>query len=203
MVSFLTNTLLPFLDKPKEQLHLAAISRVLEQPHPTVRLWLQSFVEKRVLKKSHKGRQTLFQLNFDHPNIVDYLTIAEKQQLISICEKELILRELTHFLVTSTPNDTKILFFGSVVTSFTTAHDIDILVVGPIDEQSVNVFCTRFKKPTHIIHTNSFDDITPSLREEITKKHLIVKGSEDILRWLYGLSRMVQKTTKRNKTHRT
>jgi predicted transcriptional regulator len=196
-------TIRPFLTKPEQQLHLAEIARSLEQPHPTVRLWLNALEKKGVLKKSHKGRQTLYQLNKDHPNLIDYIVMAEKHNLIEKCEKELILGELTHFIQTTFSEDTKALFFGSAVDNLKEANDIDILVIGEINEQSVHAFCRRFKKPVHIVSVKHVHNVTLSLREEIFKKNLMVKGSEEFVRWLiHGNNQMVQKTEKRNKTHR-
>ena len=88
----------PFLTRPREKLHLADISRSLDQPHPTVRLWLNQLEAKGILKKEFKGRLTLYSLNFSHPNILDYLVIAEKNKLVRKSEESVILREFVAFI---------------------------------------------------------------------------------------------------------
>ena len=72
----------PFLNKPLEKLHLADLSREMKEPHPTLRLWLNELEQQGILRKEHKGRLTLYSLNLENQNILDYLVISEKNKLI-------------------------------------------------------------------------------------------------------------------------
>ena len=186
MVKELTimQTLIPFLSRPKEALHLAFLSKEIHEPHPTVRLWLQVLEEEGILKKSFKGRLTLFSLNYDHPLLLEYLVVAEKWKIIKKAKEELLFKELLSFLDTSLTENNNALLFGSAVLSFKTASDIDILITGSIDQKKVEMFSKKVNKQIHLIVVKSLSHVSAALKVEIIKKHLIIKGSEDIARWL-------------------
>ena len=173
----------PFLTRFSEQLHLAYISRELSEPHPTLRQWLNALEIKGVLKKQYKGRLTLYSLNLKHPNIIDYLVIAEKGKLIRKCEESVVLAELVSSLY-SLQENVKVLIFGSAADSFNHAQDIDILIIGKTDVRALHDMGKRINKEIHIIQGGSLEKISKPLRGEIIKKHLLVKGSEDFLRWM-------------------
>lgn len=171
----------PFLYRPKEEIHLSEISRIIDAPHVTVRQWLEFFEEKGVLKKSNKGRLSLYSLNLDNPNIGDYLVIAEKNRLIASCEKDVVFRELASLVNQQLEENSLALVFGSAAISLKKADDIDLLVTGNIDEK---VISNKINKEIHLINLKSLKDISASLKQEIIKKHIIIKGTEDIIRWM-------------------
>lgn len=186
MVKKLTivDVLLPFLSRPDEPIHLADISRELRSPHPTVRLHLRVLENDGLVKKKTKGRLTLFSLNFNISLLIDYLIITEKSRLISCCEKNVVLKEFISFLHHEF-SDVAIVLFGSSVNSFRRANDIDLLVIGPADTKKITAFSKKMNKPAHIVHVRRKSEITSTLKKEIIKKHLIVSGSELIVRWMY------------------
>lgn len=169
MVSKLTRheALIPFTTRPFDSLHLSEIARELKQPHPTVRLWLNHLEQKGVLKKEYKGGLTIYGLNHSHANIVDHLAIAEKLKLTTNCEKYPTLAELCR-----NPNDIMIIF-GSSAINFKTAKDIDLLTTKPFS----------FRK-AHVITVKYLENTSEALRKEIVKKHLILSGSEIVIRWM-------------------
>lgn len=67
----------PFLST-KEWMHLAEISKKLNIKHTTVRTNLNIFEKKGLLKKTHKGRLTLFKLNMNNMLLISYLSLAKK-----------------------------------------------------------------------------------------------------------------------------
>lgn len=175
----------PFLVKPKEALHLADISRSLKEPHPTVRQWLNALEKKGMLKKSFKGRLTLYSLNFDSPLLMDYLVIAEKSKLVEKCEHSLVLKEVSSFISLDLSENSKALIFGSAAESFNSAGDIDLLITGNADLKELKKLSEKLGKELHIIPVQSLSKVSSALKTEIIKKHLIIKGSEDIARWLF------------------
>lgn len=174
----------PFLSRPKEKLHLAGISREIKEPHPTVRQWLNQLEIKGILKKEFKGRLTLYSLNLDHPSIIDYLTIAEKNKLIRKCEEWLSLKELVYFINSNLGEKVKVLIFGSASEKFNTAEDIDLLLIGKVDIKNIKRFSERLNKELHQIKVSSLSKISKSLKNEVIKKHLLINGSEDFVRWM-------------------
>ncbi|MBN2458773.1 helix-turn-helix transcriptional regulator [Candidatus Woesearchaeota archaeon] len=178
------NALQAFLAKPKEKLHLADISRKIKVPHPTARQWLNKLEKAGVLLKEHKGRLTLYSLKMEGPNIIDYLAIAEKQELIKKCNESLIIKELASELHKSLPENTKAIIFGSAAESPAKAQDIDLLVTGTADEKAIRALGKKLNKEIHLIAVKSLSQVTKALKEEIIKKHIIIRGTEDILRWM-------------------
>lgn len=177
----ITNLLEPFLSNLNKQLHLAKISKDVNQPHPTVRLGLNYLETIGILKKQFTGRLTLYGLNLDHQNLLDYLVMAEKNRLIARCEQSMIIKEIVGYIHNS-PIDIA-LFFGSAVDNASVPSDFDILVVRQ-ESGGLKKLEDRLNIVLHIITLKSLDDISESLKNEISKKHLLVNGSEKVLRWL-------------------
>ena len=173
----------PFLAKPKESLHLADISRQLNDPHPTARLQLNLLEKEGLLKKEHKGRLTMYSLNLENLAIIDYLIVAEKLKLIKSREKWQILGELISYIYCNTEENIKALIFGSAVES-SAANDIDLLIVGKQNLKKLEEFGRHIGIELHIINVANLKKITSALRNEIVKKHLLIKGSEDFVRWM-------------------
>ncbi len=171
----------PFL-LTREPLHLADISQRLKRPHPTVRQYLHLFEQDGILTKTIKGRLTLYALNRSSPLLIDTLVLGEKERLLRVCKKNLLLGELNSFLHQSLSENHKALIFGSSVSDFKKAHDVDLLVVGK--QISVAVFENKFNIKIHLIHVNALSTVTDPLREEIRKRHLLIQGSEELLTWL-------------------
>ncbi|MBW2976153.1 hypothetical protein KY347_01755 [Candidatus Woesearchaeota archaeon] len=174
----------PFLVKPREKLHLARISREINEPHPTVRQWLNMLEHKGVLKKEYQGRLTLYSLNLQNPNIITYLVLSEKFKLLKKCEKWPVFWEIVSNINLKFNENVKVLIFGSAAESFSNANDIDMLIVGKQDLKEIKKLAKRLNKGLHIIQVKSLNKISQSLKNEILKKHLLVKGSEDLVRWM-------------------
>jgi DNA-binding transcriptional ArsR family regulator len=174
----------PFLSKPFEKLHLAEISRMLKEPHPTVRQWLNLLEKKGILKKQFQGRLTLYSLQLENQNIVDYLAIAEKNKLVRNCEKFLVLKELVYYINSNLKEEVKALIFGSAAEAFNKAEDIDLLIIGKMENNKFRAFSDRFNKELHTINLSSITKVSKSLKEEIIKKHLLLNGTEDFIRWM-------------------
>ncbi|MBS3131505.1 hypothetical protein J4212_03690 [Candidatus Woesearchaeota archaeon] len=182
MVKKLTiSALEPFLAKPHEKMHLSDISRSIGEPHPTVRLWLSQLEKEGITRKELKGRMALHSLNLESPLIVDYIVMAEKHKLIRNCGKWPVLGEMVSFMQRNPGGNA--LIFGSAAADFDAANDIDMLIVGRGYEK-LEDFTQRLGKESHIVHVKSLIKITKTLKAEIIKKHLLVKGSEDFVRWM-------------------
>ena len=173
----------PFLTT-REFLHLADISRILKEPHPTVRKYLNYFEKKGILKKQIKGRLTLYKLDIDCQNLIDYLVIVEKEILLKRCEKDLLLNEIV-FNLHENLSETDVLIFGSATENTKKAKDIDILVTGKWNaENKLNDIEKKLNIKFHLINVPNLTSINKTLKKEIIKKHLIINGSEKIIKWL-------------------
>ena len=174
----------PFLYS-QEYLHLAEISKKLNKSHSVVRKYLNFLEKQGVLNKTIKGRLTLYKINSNHQNIIDYIILAEKEKIIKKCEKNLLLKEFVTFLNKNLNENNKALIFGSITRDIKKANDIDLLITGEIDlEDKEKEFERKFNIKVHLINVKDLKSITEHLKIEIMKKHLIVQGSEEIIKWL-------------------
>ncbi len=166
----------------QEFLHLAEISRELKSPHATVRKHLNEFEKQGIVIKKTKGRLTLYKINYDNPIIFDYLTLSEKEKLVRKCQESLILKEIVNFLHKF--ENKEVLLFGSITENTKKANDIDILVIGDVTREKIKDFEKKFNLKFHIIDLKSLKEVTKSLKEEIIKKHLVIQGAENIIKWM-------------------
>lgn len=186
MVQKLTKTkytyLKPFLDFSNQGKHLSEISKILGEPHPTIRRHLNNFEIQNILKKINKGRLTIYSLNKENPLLIDYLVLAEKDFLLRKTSKNLILKEIVSFLHSNFKGK-KILIFGSACEDTKKANDIDILIVGNT-KNSFSDLENLINKKIHLVNVQSLEKINNALKTEIKKKHLFIEGTEDFIKWL-------------------
>ena len=181
----ITTALEPFLNEPFDKLHLADISRQINQPHPTVRQHLNHLEQQGILTKEIKGRNTLYCLNLDNPLIFHYLSMSECNRLITVSESNLVFKEIVSFFKDHTDEKDYVIVFGSSVIDFKKSNDLDILVIGDISYQDeINKLENKLNKKLHVLNVNSFEDVSSALKKEILAKHLIMQGMDGVLRWL-------------------
>ncbi len=183
MVNKITKTrysyLEPFLTS-REQLHLLDISRKIEENHTTVRKYLNDFEKLGLLKRVNKGRLTMYEINFDFSLWIDFIVVAEKDKLIRRCIENLLFKELVSELHKLT--NKALIIFGSASDDFKEAGDIDII---SLDKKlSVKAIEKKFDLDIHLHYVSSLKKISKTMKREILKKHLIINGSEDIVKWL-------------------
>lgn len=170
----------PLLFK-QEWMYLAEISRELKMPHPTVRIYLNEFEKEGVVIKQIKGKLTLYKLNYSNPLIIDYLGLIEKNKLIKRCSKELLLKEIVSFLHEF---GNPIIIFGSASINLKNAEDTDLIIIGNFDKSSLKDFEKKHGVKFHLINLKKLEDISPTLKKEITEKHLLIQDSEGIIKWI-------------------
>lgn len=161
-------------------MHLAEISKRLKKPHSTVRNHLALFERMGIVSKEKMGKQIFYSIK-RVSLLVDYLTIVEKERLVSKCQGDRLLKEIVEELhVFHNP----IIMFGSAVDSSRKAEDIDLLIIGKFDRRRLKPVENRLNVRFHVISVRNFDEVGDSLRYEIRKKHLIVNCSEEMIKWL-------------------
>ncbi len=170
----------PLLFK-QEWTHLAEISRELKMPHPTARIYLNEFEKEGVVVKQSKGKMTLYKLNYSNPLILDFIILVEKMRLINKCSKEVLLKEIVSFL--HNLNNPAIIF-GSASINLKSANDIDLIIIGDFDKHDFKEFEKKHDIKFHLINLKKLEEISPTLKEEIKKKHLIIQDSEKIIKWI-------------------
>ena len=177
------SALIPFLSRPAEWIHLAELSRELRIPHPTLRQWLSSFESEGVLKRETKGRLALYTLNAENNGILKYLALAEQDKLIQKCRKSLFLNHVVGAAQRQAESGI-IIIFGSFAVNPEKAGDIDVIVTEKKDVPVLKKIAGFANKELHGLVIPDLTEISSALKGEIIKKHLILKGTESVLRWM-------------------
>lgn len=170
----------PLLFK-QDWVHQAEISRILKVPHPTARIYLNEFEKQGVIIKQIKGRLTLYKLNYSNPLIIDYITLIEKNKLIEKCSKDILLKEIVSLLHSL---NNSIILFGSASINLKNANDIDLIIIGDFNKNTLKDFEKKHNINFHLINLKKVEEISAPLKEEIKNKHLIIQDSEHIIKWI-------------------
>ncbi len=163
-----------------ESKHLSEISREVGKSHVIVKKYLDIFEKNGIIEKKKIGRQIFYKFR-ENPLIIDYFTIIEKERLIKRCNEDLVLKDIVEFFHSL---DNPVIIFGSAVNSVNDAEDIDIIVVGNFDKKKIEVLEEKLNIKFHLISVKNLKEINKTLKEEIRKKHLIINGSERVIKWL-------------------
>ncbi len=169
----------------REFVHLEEISRRVGRAHSFIRKYLNEFVEFGILEKKRVGRMIMYRINNEFPLLLDILVLIEKEKVLRA--KGLIIREIIYDLRNILAIDNFSLIFGSAVRGTKRAGDIDILVVGELGVESkkeLGKLERKVNKSIHLIEIESLGNVSDALKEEIRKSHLIIQGSENIVKWL-------------------
>lgn len=162
--------------------HLAEISRELKIQHTTTRKYLNLLEKRGVLTKDYRGTLTMYKLNYGNQLIQQHIAIAEKERLINKCLKDNLLKEIVSFL--NNLNNKEILIFGSAIDNAKKANDIDLLIIGNINKNKIRELESKTNIKFHIINVGKIKEINKGLKNEIISKHLIVSGSEELIKWM-------------------
>lgn len=169
----------------KDFLHLEEISKRVGKSHSVVRKYLNDFEKKGFLEKKNIGRMAMYKINYDNLIILDVLTLVEKGKILA--KKDLILKEIFYDLRKVINYSSLVLMFGSAVENIKTAGDIDILFVGNLTEEMREIIKKlekKINKGIHLINVKNLNEVSNTLKEEIRNKHLIIQGSENLIKWL-------------------
>jgi len=109
------------------------------------------------------------------------LALSEKEKLIRKCQENLILKEVVNLL--HKLENKEILLFGSITESKKT-NDIDVLIIGESVKDKIKDFEKKFGLKIHMIDLDSLEKVSKSLKSEIIKKHLIIQGTESVIKWM-------------------
>ncbi len=165
----------------KDWVHLAEISKKISKNHSVARQYLNYFEKKGIIMKQNIGRMTMYKLNMKYPLIVDIISLVEKERLIDK-SRDILLKEFLGFVHGNFNNC--LLIFGSFVENPETAKDIDLLALGNIDKNKFKEIERKLNRKIHLININKLNEVSDALKEEVRKKHLIIQGVEEIVKWL-------------------
>jgi len=165
----------------QEATHLAEISREIKMPHPTARLHLNYFERQGIVTKQIKGKLSLYKLNYSNPLIIDYIILVEKNKLIKRCSNEVLLKEIISYLHNL---DNTLIIFGSASINLKNSNDIDLLIIGEFNKNSLREFEKKFGIKFHIINLKNLQEVSSALKLEIKNKHLIIQDLDKVIKWM-------------------
>jgi len=167
--------------------YLSEIALLLKKPHQTIKPYVEEMAKDKALLKNERKKMTEYRLNFRSRLVYDYLSIAEKEKLISAIKKDMLLNVLFERL--SPPFDeATFIIFGSAVMDTSKAEDIDLLVVGKAEISSIiSEFEETYGKKIHKIQIGHLKELTHELIFEVYKKHLILNNADKVVSFLGGL----------------
>ena len=176
-----------YLNDYDKRYYLRELAYLLKKPHQTIKPYVEELVKEGILIKNHRKNIVEYNLNFKNNKLYDYITISEKQISMKKIEENIILRilfeKLSSFLAEAT-----FIIFGSSVNKINKESDIDLLIIGKKDIQSViDEFEEVYNKRIHKIQIDNLNKLNKVLIKEIYKKHLIFNNTEQIIRFFGGL----------------
>lgn len=186
--------LFPYLHDYQRSLILADFEKELERPHQTLKRYVEELVEEDILYVEERERYSSYRLNLENPFVFQYLSISEKLNTHEVLGESNLIRRLYEktapfFLQAS------FLVFGSYGVG-REGNDVDLLLVGRKPEaleEALDEFGETYKE-VHTNHIESEEELNPSFKKELLKKHIIFNGSDHFVRIfgdLYGKTGLV------------
>lgn len=189
MVKKLTKTKIIslYLNDYNKRYYLRELADLLKKPHQTVKPYVESLVEERVLIKNERKNITEYYLNFKDKKVYDHLVIAEKEKLLERLKEdtqlEILFEKLSAFFKKNT-----LIIFGSSVEKIRKESDIDLLIVGKQNlSKTIKDFEDVYNKDIHKIQVTNLEKLSTALIKEILEKHIILNNTEQIINFFGDL----------------
>lgn len=175
----MVNLITIFKNNINRHLTLAEFEKELKKPHQTLRPKLDSLIKQNIIKKEGK----IYSLNLKNPESLEYLSIAEKEELFFTLKDPLffiIYQKFSKFF-----DKGLLIVFGSSIINIKSAADIDILIVSDKDaeyEKAAAEIEKTYNKKIHLIIANK---INTALKNEVRKKHIFLNNSDEGIIFLW------------------
>ncbi|MBS3132673.1 hypothetical protein J4470_00900 [Candidatus Woesearchaeota archaeon] len=183
-----------YLNAYGKRYYLRELADLLKKPHQTVKPYVSDLVKESVLTKNERKNIVEYGLNLKGKQAYDYLTIAEKENLIERLKEDTLLKVLFEKLSVFFRKNTFVVF-GSAVEKIKKGSDIDLLAIGKQNvSKAVEDFENVYNKKVHKIQITRMEALTLALITEIYKKHLILNNTEQVIRFfgeLYEQNKLV------------
>ncbi|MFH0868630.1 MAG: hypothetical protein V1839_00205 [archaeon] len=172
---------------------LRELAAALGKPHQTIKPYVARLVCENVLLRQKRGKRADYVLNMLESRAYDYLVLAEKERLLDRLSRDTLLKVLVGKL-SGFFSETIFVIFGSFAKG-TKAGDIDMLATGREHfKHEIKNFEQVYNKEVHLIYAKNLKTLDMPLIKEVYKNHLVLNGTESIVRWfgeLYGQNKLV------------
>jgi len=164
----------------REWIHLSKISELVGKNHTVVRQYMGEFEKRGIIIKKTVGRLSMYKLKLDYPFIYEIISLIEGEKVL-FRSGDLRLKEIYSIL-----RGIKGVIFGSYVKTSREANDIDILLFGKNKgvNEKIKEIEKKINKKIHLIEVKNLSEVNEGLRREVMKKHLIISGGDEVIRWL-------------------
>ena len=183
-----------YLDNYGRKYYLRELSSLLKKSHQTIKPHLETLVKDGIMVKTERKNIIEYGLNMKDNRVYEYLIIAEKERMMERLKEDTTFGVLFERLSNFFRNNTFIVF-GSSVDAIRKESDIDILVIGRDRlSKTLEEFENIYNKKIHKIQVSDIEKLTPTLINEIYKKHIILNNTEYVIRFfgdLYGQNKLV------------
>ena len=157
----------------REELHIRALARYVNQPHANISRAMKSLLKENVVDFKVEGKNKLFRLKKGIESL-NYAYIAEHYKLIKLLEKYPLLSIIVESILSKT-NERLVIIFGSYA-KFIAKKESDIDVFVETMKRSVKKELENINSKLSV-KIGKFDK-NNLLIKEIVKNHVIVKGVE-------------------------
>ncbi len=174
-----------YTDDLHRQVSLVDFERRFSRPHQTVKAHLLNLVNAGVLILTKRGRFSTYSLNLRNPLLREYLSLCEKERLLSFLNRRPEFRRLYETLAPYL-RASRLLVFGSAVGA-EDYRDIDLLIISK--DRAIRTAIDNFSKTYQIeIHVVQTDEahLTPSFIAELRKSHVILNQHDYFIEVMYA-----------------
>ncbi|MFP3952990.1 MAG: nucleotidyltransferase family protein [Candidatus Acetothermia bacterium] len=203
MEGYFTNTMLnkaktiqalkPFTQNLTGEYHLRELARELEVNHQTLRPYLDTLIEKEIMRERSQGRNKLFSLRHKSDLLPYYLVQAETNRTAEyLSDKKVIRAFWKNFMDRIAAEaylqiETLVLFGSFTKGTETKTSDIDLFLAAPdAPSRSVKTVCDALEDITgreiEIEHTSDLGRLVlheqPGTFQEIVSDHIVLLGVE-------------------------
>ena len=172
-------------DDLHKRVGLGEFERQFKRPHQTVKAHLQGFVDARILTLEKRGRFSAYSLNLKNPLLREYLTMCEKERLLSFLGRR---PEFKRLYETLSPHfrASRLLVFGSAATT-EDYRDIDLLVISKdrAIRTAIDHFAKTYQIDIHVVQTDEAH-LTHSFIAELRKSHVILNQHDYFIEVMYA-----------------
>ncbi|MEA3378984.1 MAG: nucleotidyltransferase domain-containing protein [Nanoarchaeota archaeon] len=177
-----------FISNYEAEFTASCLSKKNELNQKSVSNLLNFLRKKKLLKNRLEGRNKLFSLNLDNPNIIHFISIMEHYRTSEFYNKNPLIREISEKIKLISKGI--VIIFGSYAKKrHKIDSDLDIFIAGQYNENKLEDIEEIYKIDINIKHypLNIFKKALKKndpLIEEIIKGHIILKGIQEFVNCL-------------------
>ncbi len=176
-----------------KEIYIREMAKLLEKSHVTLLPHLKNLEKRNILISKISGKNKNYKLNMGNNLSKEYISMAEKQDTISIIKKEFFIKKIYDETLNLDLNGIMALFGSYASGTYNKKSDIDLFYIGSITEnqkKSIKNMGRLYKKRIHLSVMN-LNQFKKSLKEniiitkEIIKNHIILQNSDTFINSLW------------------